>query len=663
MTSLARTQTIEALDRLTLEALQAVAALGHLLVRDIPVVLGEHSVPVHQAVEAGLLSLREGSLRPADPRLGAAALEVLSRSDRRDLHLRLARRSVSEFDAVRQQDLGTDEGENTDLALALERAALKSEQAGRVDLAVEFWARSARRSAGGATDRNERELRLAAEEYRKGGFRSVASILEALEWGRLTEDQAERAIGLLTSSIYRTSGLAAARMRAQNLLEALPADHPHRNVLRLAVSGLGENFAVVQHQLEAHLPRLRSERHSAPFRHSLLSKLLYAKVNAGAGLDAALVADLERLQQRVPRMLLEDTVEAQVALYAYTIDEIASSRRGLAALLVQSEIQGDEGFRQILVVHAAQVDTMVGRFGSAEQRLTMSGSQAPHLAAAPAGVRAGGLLALEQGRYDDVAQIIGRVPETGVDPLGHLTRAALRGILLSRSGDARLAVRHLEEAIRTAGRLGVAEPGRRLWVDVELARAYIDVGDIDRARSLAAALAGLADRTGRTLPRLQARRIEAWLTGAEGSPREIHDSTLALLALAETMEWVPERARLIAEALRLVRGVPVDQTQRSAITHTARGAIALLEDGDARRSLRGELRRWEQSRISELTAGERRVAELIAGGVSNKAAGDILHLSPRTIESHLRNVFIKLEITSRSQLIAQFSDAISDRAA
>ena len=51
-----------------------------------------------------------------------------------------------------------------------------------------------------------------------------------------------------------------------------------------------------------------------------------------------------------------------------------------------------------------------------------------------------------------------------------------------------------------------------------------------------------------------------------------------------------------------------------------------------------------------LTAQELHIARLVATGATNREVGAQLFLSPRTIEAHLRNIFPKLNITSRRQI-------------
>lgn len=57
--------------------------------------------------------------------------------------------------------------------------------------------------------------------------------------------------------------------------------------------------------------------------------------------------------------------------------------------------------------------------------------------------------------------------------------------------------------------------------------------------------------------------------------------------------------------------------------------------------------------LAHLTSQELRIAAAVGEGATNREVAAQLFLSPRTVEFHLRNVFAKLGISSRSQL-AQF---------
>lgn len=104
-----------------------------------------------------------------------------------------------------------------------------------------------------------------------------------------------------------------------------------------------------------------------------------------------------------------------------------------------------------------------------------------------------------------------------------------------------------------------------------------------------------------------------------------------------------------------------------AVTHSADpafSAVALLVEPEAGRALEPSFTiqfhlppRHHESRgralaeLSKLTSAEHAVARLAAGGYDNTAIAAELGVSLNTVKTHLRHIFDKLGITSRSQLV------------
>jgi DNA-binding CsgD family transcriptional regulator len=61
-------------------------------------------------------------------------------------------------------------------------------------------------------------------------------------------------------------------------------------------------------------------------------------------------------------------------------------------------------------------------------------------------------------------------------------------------------------------------------------------------------------------------------------------------------------------------------------------------------------RKRDPSTVDQLTAQELHIAQLVSGGLTNKEVAAQLFLSPRTIDAHLRNIFGKVGVRSRTQL-------------
>ena len=61
---------------------------------------------------------------------------------------------------------------------------------------------------------------------------------------------------------------------------------------------------------------------------------------------------------------------------------------------------------------------------------------------------------------------------------------------------------------------------------------------------------------------------------------------------------------------------------------------------------------------SELTATERRVADLIAAGATNKDAATALFVSVRTVETHVASIYRKLGVRTRAELARRVAGSV-----
>jgi DNA-binding CsgD family transcriptional regulator len=112
------------------------------------------------------------------------------------------------------------------------------------------------------------------------------------------------------------------------------------------------------------------------------------------------------------------------------------------------------------------------------------------------------------------------------------------------------------------------------------------------------------------------------------------------------------RERRRAEARPHLRNA-VETFQRLGTTPWEKRARAEL------RATGERARRREPSTVTQLTPQQIQIARLVAEGATNKEVATQLFLSPRTVDYHLRNVFAKLGITSRNDLIRLRLDELS----
>ncbi|CQD14949.1 regulatory protein [Mycobacterium lentiflavum] len=153
------------------------------------------------------------------------------------------------------------------------------------------------------------------------------------------------------------------------------------------------------------------------------------------------------------------------------------------------------------------------------------------------------------------------------------------------------------------------------------------------------------------------------LSGVAQYVRGLLERDVASLAGAVNTLSTAERPMLHAAALEDLGQLLRDADQRDAAADTLSQAFDVYSAhgavGDARRTARslhdfGVSRRIVRTRAKtgweSLTPAELRVAELVIEGASNPEVAQRLSLSPHTVNTHLRHVYSKLGVNSRTEL-------------
>jgi ATP/maltotriose-dependent transcriptional regulator MalT len=235
----------------------------------------------------------------------------------------------------------------------------------------------------------------------------------------------------------------------------------------------------------------------------------------------------------------------------------------------------------------------------------------------------------------------------GVKPLLALVELA-RGRNALLRGDHSIAYEHLKR---------ISDPKdtayhmyARFWVVADLVEAAIQSGHEQEARDAIATLEPVAAQSRSPVLEIGLRFARALVASdaeAEGlfQAAITEDTSLPMMVARSQLSfglWL-RRQRRIAESRGPLRAA------RDAFQ--AMGATPLVERASRELRASGESSPKRLPRASDrLTPQELQIAQMAAGGMSNREIGQSLFLSHRTVGFHLYRLFPKLGITSRNQL-------------
>ncbi|RYC09596.1 helix-turn-helix transcriptional regulator [Nocardioides zhouii] len=302
--------------------------------------------------------------------------------------------------------------------------------------------------------------------------------------------------------------------------------------------------------------------------------------------------------------------------------------------------------QRLCFVHFVTGDHLAVRVSAEEALALGEGIGQPAMTALPVAWLA--LLAAHQGsdEYDDLAcrlETLVAAHPLGItaDPVHDLTRwaAAVRG---TGRGDTAGALHHFSrirlsfvarmvatQRLEAAARAGDATQAR-VWTD-ELE---------EFANEAAQPWARSAVAFGRSVTKDGDVEKFFQLALAEGRGRE-HPLDVARIELAYG-EWLRRQQRRV-DARQHLRHALDTFTDVRASAWSSRAEQELRASGET-------ARKRDPSTQLQLTPMERKVAQLVSSGMSNKDVAAQCWISPRTVAFHLRNVFTKAGVTSRGEL-------------
>lgn len=639
----------------TLLLVAAADATGRLdTVRQAAGVLGVQPTAWQDAERSGLLTFTGDAVGVRHPLVRSAVYQAATSFERQQVHRALAD-AVGEDDPDRAtwHRAAAVDGPDADVADALHQVAVRAEQRGGHVAAADAFDRSAALTV----NESARAVRLfGAARTAWAAGQAVRARALATSARELASDPLLRAdIDRLRARIEIYVGSAADAHRIFTVAARTVADLDHGRALEMASAAAltrtygGDSSATLPDEVLAHL--LTPTETDTP--RTVCLRLLLGTLTASAQSDWARAAATLEQALDAGRQVEDLDVMGNLGNTALNLGHddgarffysaMVSGARELGAGMVV--IYGLErlAFAQLPVAQWA------GLRSSVDEALTLARSVGqPTLTAAPLAWLT--LLAALTGDADydhhlaELEDVVPRHP-LGIltDPVHDLTRWA-KGARAVADGDASAAMHHL-------GAMRV--PALQRMATVDRIEAAVRALERDQALAWVAELEPFATATNRpwALADLELGRaltaqdpVEAATSfqralGHYQAAARPYDQARTQLAYGEFLRRTNRRV----DARTYLRPALETFTDLGATPLVARATQALRASGET-------ARKRDPSTLLDLTPMERKVAQLVSTGLSNKDVAAQCWVSPRTVAFHLRNVFTKVGVSSRTAL-------------
>lgn len=546
------------------------------------------------------------------------------------------------------------------------------------------------RAAVGADEDVANELERSAERaFRRSGYAAAAVALErAADLSRAEEGRTRRLVAAADAAwrggdALRTRGLLdrgeplefsepALRLKARYLrgLIELRSGDP-RDALDLLLAGAADAMDVDADQalgllLAAGEAAFQAGDQDAPREiHRLLTLVpqdhspgtsllirLYLSLNpmAWGGAPANLHEDFSRLED-----LDDPDLLARAGGMAFGRGEYALARRLRAKSVARARVLGGAGTLAWALRSLALDEVFRNRYVWAEAsaaegyRLALETGQ-PNLACQHKAILAGvaGLRGNEPAARRLMEEVLKEATQRGLNGTLAIARRALAEIALA-GGDYWEAIEQLTALWNPpSGHRGVA-----FATIPDLVEAAVRAGRSDLGREHLPPYLSWAETSGAQNVRALAARSRALLSAGEEADG-LYQEALRLHPAGERPMDLARTALLYGEHLRRVRRRVDARAQLRAALETFErlGTVSWAQRARCELRATGETARTRgPSSLDRLTQQELQVVRVVSQGATNREAAAQLFISPRTVDHHLRNVFRKVGIRSRAELV------------
>jgi DNA-binding CsgD family transcriptional regulator len=531
------------------------------------------------------------------------------------------------------------------------------------------WLRRALAEPPADALRAEVLLELGSAELRRGDPESVEHLEAAFELSR-----EPRLLAIAARQLANALSMAGDADRAVEVIgSAIPLVEPQERELGLLLEAELAAKAL-QASIEARAPAAaRLERHTdlagdTPGERLVLASVAFERARSSESATEA-AAHIERALAD-GRLLGEQEIDVAGPFYALAVGLLATDALDLAQACLEEALADAEARASIpamgyVIAHRGWTSMRQGDVADAETdaRTALELLTSHEIRLGSAFALALLVEALIEADEPEEARRSLDAGDRWVEiPPGLATNDLLhaRGMLRLAEGEPREAVDDLIEFGRRDELWGAANPLASRWRS-RAALALAAAGEADEARRMAADDLERARRWGAAsgigvalqavaLVESEAPRIDRLREAVEvleGSPARLEHAR-ALVDLGATLRRANSRAGargVLEQGLDLAARCRARALVRRARTEL-RAAGGPSADPDA-------------SGLEQLTASERRVAELAAEGRSNPEIAQALFVTRKTVETHLGRVYRKLDIPGRGKLAHALDESSS----